>query len=67
MNDFENFELSGLFRQVRTNCSVVLCDHFGNLEGWSSDVGQALKFDNYNQMDCRSYNMMVLLPALIKC
>jgi hypothetical protein len=39
MNDFENFELSGLFRQVTTNKSVILCDAYGNLEGWTADIG----------------------------
>lgn len=49
-----------------SNRSVILCDSCGNLEGWTADIGKALRFDLYSQADCRMYNMLVMLPALIK-
>lgn len=43
-----------------------MVDEFGNIEGWSAQVGENLNFDELSANDCTAYNVYPLLPAFIK-
>ena len=45
MNNFEGFELSGSFKKIDSDEEVILTDQYGNLEGWTSKIGDKLCLD----------------------
>lgn len=53
-------------RKLKTEDNLIMVDEFGNIEGWSAQVGETLNFDELSANDCTAYNVCPLLPAYIK-
>jgi len=60
------FQLCGILRKAPSEGEVVLSDQFCNVQGWTRRIGHDLGFYELGGAGCDQYNLLPLMPALIK-